>query len=91
MVLGDIESLRENWDGCALFVAPDQPKELARAIQALIDDPQLRSNLSKAARERAKRFGVKEFGEAYLMAYRELTCHDLEFLGSPFVGQVSCS
>ncbi len=33
LVLGDIPTLRELWDGAALFVPPDDPEELVSALQ----------------------------------------------------------
>jgi glycogen(starch) synthase len=72
LVLGDIPSLRENWSGCALFVDPESPNELAMAIQLLIDDPLARSALSKNARLRASSFGTAKCGRAYLETYREV-------------------
>jgi glycosyltransferase involved in cell wall biosynthesis len=90
LVLGDIPSLRENWTNCALFVDPDKPREIARAIQALIDDPQLRASLGREARQSALRFGIKSFGEAYLNAYQELTEKRFNSQAAPMAGKASC-
>ena len=43
LVLGDIESLRENWDGAALFVAPRNSEALAATLQRLIGDELLKT------------------------------------------------
>jgi glycosyltransferase involved in cell wall biosynthesis len=55
LVLGDIPSLREQWDGAALFVAPGDDAALAAALQTLIDDEELRRALASRARRRARR------------------------------------
>ena len=39
LVLGDIASLRELWDGAAEFVDPDDPQALAAALDALAHAP----------------------------------------------------
>src|SRR5207248_6075453 len=53
LVLGDIPSLRENWDGAAVFVSPDSPPELEAALAALIREPQRRDRLAARPRARA--------------------------------------
>ena len=53
LVLGDISSLRENWGGAALFVDPEDPPALQRRHHALIADPEERTRLAAAARDRA--------------------------------------
>ena len=72
LVLGDIDSLRENWDGAALFVAPDDPDALAAALQRLIGDDALRARLAELARRRAKRFSPAAMADAYACAYGEI-------------------
>jgi glycogen(starch) synthase len=71
LVLGDIRSLRENWDGAAVFVRPDDPRSLAAAIQALIADGAWRRDLARCARTRARQFTVKRMVEGYLRAYED--------------------
>jgi glycosyltransferase involved in cell wall biosynthesis len=71
LVLGDIDSLRENWDGAALFVAPDDSGALGAAIQKLIAAPQERSRLAMRARARAAGFTIERMADAYLEAYRD--------------------
>jgi glycosyltransferase involved in cell wall biosynthesis len=73
LVLGDIATLRENWDGAADFVAPDDGDALAGAIQRLIDDPLRRDRQARLARRRARRFPADRMAAAYLTLYRELT------------------
>jgi glycogen(starch) synthase len=72
LVLGDIASLRELWEDCALFVPPDDPVAIRTAIQHLIDHPQERQELAKLGRERATTFSHERFVREYLSAYSEL-------------------
>ncbi|HUF28011.1 MAG TPA: glycosyltransferase family 4 protein [Gemmatimonadaceae bacterium] len=72
LVLGDIETLRELWDGAAEFVPPGDDAALAAALDALIADPARRARLADEARGRARRFGVDRMADAYAGAYREL-------------------
>jgi glycosyltransferase involved in cell wall biosynthesis len=69
LVLGDIRSLRENWNGAALFVPPDNRRAIAAAIQSLIDDEPLRNDLASRAIRRAQQFTVAAMTAGYLDAY----------------------
>jgi glycogen synthase len=70
LVLGDIRSLRENWQGAAEFVPPDNRRALAAAIQGLIDDPERRRARAEAAAARAQQFTVDRMVSAYVGAYQ---------------------
>jgi glycogen synthase len=72
LVLGDIPSLRENWDGAALFVPPDDGEALAAAIQGLIDDPRMRVALGQRALARAAGFTIDRTADAYVRLYESL-------------------
>ena len=72
LVLGDIPSLRENWEGCALFVPPDDHAALRRAVAGLIDDADVRTRLGAAARMRGLELGLERFAEGYRMGYAAL-------------------
>lgn len=71
LVLGDIRSLRENWDDAAIFVPPDDEKALAAAINTLIAQPRRLAELRAAAEGRALQFTAQRMGAAYVLAYRE--------------------
>ncbi|CAL8972487.1 Phosphatidyl-myo-inositol mannosyltransferase [Rhodoplanes serenus] len=58
LVLSDIASLRELWDGAAAFVPPDDPAALAATLTALCADAPRRRALQAAARRRATRYGA---------------------------------
>ncbi|WP_419730280.1 glycosyltransferase [Lichenicola sp.] len=64
LVLSDIPSFRELWDGAALFVTPGNAAGFAAAInRALDDDPDARGG---AAHERARRYTATAMAEATL-------------------------
>jgi glycogen(starch) synthase len=71
LVLGDVASLRELWDGCALFVPPDDGEALAGALEGLIRDAVRRRRLARHAQARALGFGPGRMAEGYLQSYRE--------------------
>jgi glycogen synthase len=72
LVLGDIPTLRELWDGAALFVPPDDPDALVAALHALAQDPELRSLLGDLARSRAEGYSAARMTARYLDAYAGL-------------------
>ncbi|HVV51844.1 MAG TPA: glycosyltransferase family 4 protein, partial [Polyangia bacterium] len=76
LVLGDIDSLRENWSDAALFVPPDDVDGLTRALRLLIADPHARRRLAHRARRRARCFSSRRMCRATLDLYRQaLTGH----------------
>ncbi|HJU15590.1 MAG TPA: glycosyltransferase family 4 protein [Stellaceae bacterium] len=72
LVLGDIPSLRENWDGAALFVPPDDTAALHAALTRLIADPGARTRLQQAAHRRAGPLSLARMAAAYEALYREI-------------------
>ena len=56
LVLADIPTFRELWDGAALFFPARDPGALADAANRLAEDPALRRRLGQAAQIRARRF-----------------------------------
>jgi glycogen synthase len=72
LVLGDIPSLREQWDGAALFVAPGDAAALAAALERLIGDDELRGSLASRARRRALRNDARTMAGAYAALYRRV-------------------
>lgn len=72
LALGDIPSLRENWDGAAVFVPPDDAAAWRAALARLIADAGERARLQAAARARAGRFPIARMAAAYEALYREL-------------------
>jgi len=72
LVLGDIDSLRETWDGAAVFVPPAIPDALAVALQELIVSTEERARLGARARARASAFTIARMTDAYVCAYDEI-------------------
>ncbi len=59
IVASNLEVISELTDGCALL-CENTPKDFAEAIRDLIDQPQLRSQLGKRARDKALSFSSTE-------------------------------
>jgi glycosyltransferase involved in cell wall biosynthesis len=72
LILGDLPTLRELWDGAAIFVSPDQPCTLRLALERLIEDAPLRQALAMRARRRALSFTPQRMAQAYLRVYTDL-------------------
>lgn len=73
LLLGDIPSLRENWDGAAVFVDPADPASVRAGLRHLIDHPAERERLAASARSRAQAFTVRRMALAYYQEYLRLT------------------
>lgn len=69
LVLGDIESLREIWGDCAVYVAPDDSDALQAALLRLIGDPQLRMEMAARSTERARTFTPARMAQQYAEVY----------------------
>jgi glycosyltransferase involved in cell wall biosynthesis len=72
LVLGDIPSLRENWEHAAAFVPPNEAGQLRHTIQRLMDDPVRRRELAQRSIHRAMRFTLAACANAYFAAYQDL-------------------
>jgi len=72
LVLGDIPSLREVWDDAALYVDPDDDDALAAALTLLIDERELRDEMSDRAGARAAAYTPERMASAYADAYGRL-------------------
>jgi glycogen synthase len=73
LVLGDIPTLRELWDGHALFVAPEDQEGWATQITRLMKDKRLRVEYGQRALARAQDFSRENMGRGYVDAYRVVT------------------
>ncbi len=69
LVLSDIPTLRELWDGAAVFVRPREPSAVHRALATLIAEPERRQALGQAAALRAGRYTPELMLEGTLAAY----------------------
>lgn len=70
LVLADIATYRELWDGAALFADPSDASAFARAIDWLAASPELRAELGRAAARKAERFSLQAQADALCDAYR---------------------
>jgi glycosyltransferase involved in cell wall biosynthesis len=72
LVLSDIPTFRELWDGAALFVAPNDVLELRAALADLCGNPAKRTRLQRTALARAQRYSMKSMTDSYLRLYRSV-------------------
>jgi glycogen(starch) synthase len=73
LVLGDIPSLRELWDGAAEFIDPDDDAGLGEALERLLADPARVRAAGRRARERSRAYPAAAMGQAYAELYEQLT------------------
>ena len=72
LVLSDIPTHRELWDGVALFVDARDDHGFAEAISGLFGDRDERNRLGEAARDRARRYGPDEMARAMADIYERV-------------------
>jgi glycosyltransferase involved in cell wall biosynthesis len=72
LVLSDIPTFRELWDGAATFVPAQDDEALARRLARLLEDPAARRRLGRAARRRSHAYDVGAMSTAMLAVYRSL-------------------
>ena len=72
LLLADIPTYRELWDGAALFADPRDAKALVAAIDRLCRDDDLRTQLAEKAAERSRRFDLPSQAEAIAGLYAAL-------------------
>jgi len=70
LVLADIPTFRELWEGAAVFVEPHDAAAFAAACDRLAEDPAEREALAGQARTRAGRYSVEAMCQAMLGVYR---------------------
>ena len=72
LVLADIPTYRELWEGAALFVSPHDPAAYAEAINRLLTERHLREILAQLASNRATRFTAVRQAAAMRAVYDNL-------------------
>jgi glycogen synthase len=72
LALGDIPSLRETWDGAAVFADPGDAGAVRQALLGLIRNPTRRRALAAEARTRALELTPQRMAAAYIDLYRRL-------------------
>jgi glycosyltransferase involved in cell wall biosynthesis len=71
LILSDIPTFRELWDGAAMFVPAEDPRDWATAIQTLADSQADLLELADKARQRAKHYTSQRQRQGILQAYGE--------------------
>jgi len=72
LVLSDIPTYRELWEGCACFADPHNPQAFALQINRLSEDADLRATLAVKAYERSLQFTVQAQTQAMAAIYAGL-------------------
>ena len=72
LVVSDIDSFRELWEGAALFVDPRDASALGAALTHLTRNTPLRQEMQARARRRARRYSAAAMARAYEALYAEL-------------------
>jgi glycosyltransferase involved in cell wall biosynthesis len=78
LALSDIPSLRELWQGAALFVSAGDQDAWRNALQRLAHDHGLRMQLQRAALMRARHYSLEVMVEAYRELHRAMTGGDFD-------------
>jgi glycosyltransferase involved in cell wall biosynthesis len=81
LVLGDLDTLRELWDGAAAFVDTHDEQPLHDAVMELIRNPLLRHDMAARALMRAQRYSTEAMVEGYVHAYRRAALRDVAITG----------
>jgi glycosyltransferase involved in cell wall biosynthesis len=73
LVLSDVGTFRELWDGCAEFFPSGDARALAEVLGRLAGDPQRVAAMAERAHRRAlRRYGAARMAGEYVALYREL-------------------
>lgn len=72
LILSDIPTFRELWDGAALFVDPRDGHAIESALTRVVCDRDLRRELQRAAQARARRYSLASMQEAYCGLYHTI-------------------
>ena len=73
LVLSDIPTHRELWEGAALFAPARDDAAFATAIQDLLQDPEQREQLGQRARVRASQYSPERMASSMADIYARLT------------------
>jgi glycosyltransferase involved in cell wall biosynthesis len=72
LILSDIPTFRELWQGAALFVAPSDARAIADALNKITGDAALRARLAYAAKRRAASYTIGKSADALAALMRSL-------------------
>lgn len=71
LVLSQLDTLKELWAGDAVFFNPCKAQEGKQQILRVIEDANLRKELSKHARLRSEEYSTEKMGQAYFSLYKK--------------------
>jgi glycosyltransferase involved in cell wall biosynthesis len=77
LLLSDIPTFRELWDGAAIFFDLREASDLTQSLQSLRSDKVLRARLQRAATDRAERYPLRNTASRYLALYQSLLNDDI--------------
>lgn len=86
LVLSDIPTFRELWDGAAAFVPPGDDEAVAHVIEHLLRDPETRARLGGKARAWSEAYTAEAMSEGILRLYRSLLLDDA---GAPALAEAA--
>ncbi len=72
LVLGDIPSLHEIWEDAAIYVEPNDSRELRAVLSVLIENPDRRNEMGARAQIRAREYSRDRMVREYLAVYSDL-------------------
>jgi glycosyltransferase involved in cell wall biosynthesis len=72
LLLSDLPTFRELWEGAALFFDPRDPDQLLCSLRSLCGDERQRARLQRAAARRAERYGLSGTVNGYRSLYASL-------------------
>jgi glycosyltransferase involved in cell wall biosynthesis len=78
LLLSDIPTFRELWEGAAIFFDPRDRRDLRQSLRALCSDNLLRARLQRAAADRAKRYPLRNTVSRYQALYESLLNSDVD-------------
>lgn len=78
LVLADVPELREQWEGAAAFVEPNDLESLRSTLIWLMNNAEARGDLGARARHRAGAFTTEKMAGAYLALYIDLALNAAE-------------
>ena len=70
LLLADIPTYRELWDGCAVFADPDSPEDMLSKIEELNSLPALREELAERAYRRSLDFSEQDQASEMIALYQ---------------------
>lgn len=81
LVLSDIPTLRELWEGAAIFPHANDLAEWQEVLSYLFAHPEIATAVGEEARARARRYSADAMGAAYVSAYEAVLSHAISKTG----------